>query len=189
MKTRIAQFTAFALAIATPGIGFASSLYGSTATTAIYCCAAPTEPNRITHFISALVGPMLEFPQDSFVFFPNDPGSGVDVDVGQSSLTFTSVDGAAAVPATFNGYVFTFVQAPPIQAVSIDTGSDFIPVDLTFTSDSITVNFAGVAPAAGGKSILDITLAPVPEEPTMLLFGVGLLALRMLRNRMRPGDA
>ena len=47
----------------------AASLYGSTATTAWYCCNAPTEPYRQTEFTSATIGDLIEYSETAFYWF------------------------------------------------------------------------------------------------------------------------
>ena len=166
-----------------PTASIASTLYGSTITAAIYCCVAPTEPNRITNIVSSVVSDAVEFPENAFTFHDGPSPDGIDIDFGTSAVSFLAKSNSTAHPGTFNGFVFTFSGAPAILNVTINPISNFTPVNLAFTSNSITINFAGRSVTSASRALFDITLAPVPAPSAATTFAAGILALGLLLRR------
>lgn len=88
----------------------------------------------------------------------------------------------------FNGFVFSFVGAPTILGVGINALSNFNPVSLSFTSNSVTFDLKGLFVNPQSKLVIDLTLADqtaVPLPAALPLFAVGLGALGFMGWRKR----
>jgi hypothetical protein len=85
--------------------------------------------------------------------------------------------------------VYTFSGGPDITGVTADPAitPSVMPTSLSFTSDSIFVNDAGLITSVGAMQILDITTGsvpvPTPEPSTLALLGGGLAGLVFFRRR------
>ena len=108
-------------------------------------------------------------------------------DITADQVIQTSAVSARAASGSFNGVVYNFSGlSSPITAVTVDPASTVIPVDVTFTGDSIDVNAAGLSIPAGGKYILDVAtggMVTTPEPSTIALLGIGLAGLATIRRR------
>ena len=79
-------------------------------------------------------------------------------DVADTTVTETFLITTGVVAGTFNGPVYTFKGAPPITNVTVDPDSDHEvdPVNISFTTDSISVNDSGLHVTDGAKQILHV---------------------------------
>jgi hypothetical protein len=79
-------------------------------------------------------------------------------DVADTTVTETFLTTTSLAAGTFNGPVYTFKGAPPITNVTVDPNSDHQvdPVNISFTSDSISVNDSGIHVTDGAKQILHV---------------------------------
>jgi hypothetical protein len=82
-------------------------------------------------------------------------------DVLDTTVTETFLMTASLGVGKFNGPVYKFTGAPPITNVTVDPNSDHSgdPVEISFTTDSISVNDSGLHVTSGAKQILDVTFA------------------------------
>jgi len=82
--------------------------------------------------------------------------------------------------SSFNGFVFNFSGAPKIVNVTLDAASTFTPTNITFTSNSISLNLSGDTVTTSSVLILDIRLqnsVETPEPSTALTLGTSLVGL------------
>src|SRR5437764_9360770 len=124
--TAAAALAAAALAPA----AHAQNLAGSQVTVAGYCCAAATPANQATNAVTATVGAGTEFPQGSLTSLTSGLSAvPVAIDVGSNYIELNYTAGAVINPGGFNGYIFTFANAPTITGVSLDpaTSAGYAP--------------------------------------------------------------
>lgn len=167
----------------------AQSLTGSTVNLAGYCCTAPTEEDRVTAMLSAVVGAGVEFPEGSLTSLDPllDPVP-VAIDVGSSTIDIDYAAGGTTPPGGFNGFVFSFTGAPAILSVSLDPASTYTPV-VTFEGNSIFVNEAGLTLTATSRALINVTPVPEPETWATMMGGLGLVSLLARRRRKGGGQA
>jgi hypothetical protein len=162
---------------------WAQGLTGSTSTTAVYCCSAPTEASRISNFVNAVVGPGVEVPAGALVPSGSLGVIPVTMDFTGTSIRVTYTANSTAATGAFNGYLFQFAGAPAITAVTLDPASTFIPTGFGFTANSVFFNASGLSIASGATSILNVST--VPEASTVALMLAGLAAVGALVRRRR----
>ncbi|WP_295624092.1 PEP-CTERM sorting domain-containing protein [uncultured Nitrosomonas sp.] len=161
----------------------ALTLDDSTVSAAVYCCSAPTETYRVSNFVSATVADGIEFPENSFTSII----SGISViplniDIGTTTIDLHYTGSAIAASGTFNGYVFSFSGAPTITNVTINAASTFNPTGLSFTTDSVLVDNAGLHFTSSSHLLLDVSLVPEPSTYAMLIVGVLTILLAYRRR-------
>lgn len=192
MATR-ALLAAAVAAITLAPAAHAQNLAGSQVTVAGYCCTSPPGPGtQATNAVTATVGPNTEFPPGSLTSLTSGLSSlPVAIDVGSNDIEINYSAGGVAAPGGFNGYVFTFANAPTITGVTLDSrsSSGYTPT-LTFSGNQVFVNEAGLTLTPTTMGLFDVTTAttpppPVPEPETyaMLLAGLGLLGWTARRRR------
>jgi hypothetical protein len=116
---------------------------------------------------TGFTGPGVVSPSASFLF----EGTSATVTDTQITETGFAVGGPYATSA-FNGFVITDLTSSNITGVSIDAATNvpgFDASDLSFTSDSISINVEGLnVPSASDKIVLDVTF-PGSTQTTPIL--------------------
>jgi hypothetical protein len=128
----------------------------------------------------------VEYTLGSFAAY--NPSFSVDV-TGQS-LIIASTGGVAFASADFNGFVLDLTSSTQFLSASVDPGSSLLPTSLSFDSDEIFVNFAGLTRLDGFSTTINFTTnaaSAVPEPTTwaMMLIGFGAVGYSMRRGRNR----
>lgn len=191
MATRTLFATA-AVALAAAALApsaHAQSLVGSQVTAAGYCCSAPTPADQATNAATATVGAATEFPEGSFTSLSSGLSTlPVAIDVGSNYIRLVYSAGGLANAGGFNGYVFTFDNAPTITRATLDPSSNYDPT-VSFAGNRIFLNEAGLTLSPGSTAMIDLTTCtpapPVPEPATyaMLLGGLGVLGWTARQRR------
>lgn len=186
MNVRMSCAAAVAALACCPMTGAqAQDLTGSTVNLAAYCCTMPTEEDRATALLTAVVGPGIEFPEGSLVSrIPGLDPVPVTIDVGASTIDIDYASGGVTAPGGFNGFVFSFTGAPAIAGVSVDPSSTYTPV-VSFEGNSIFVNEAGLTLTADSRALINVTPIPEPEIYAMMLGGLGLVSALASRRRRK----
>lgn len=90
-------------------------------------------------------------------------------------------------PASFNGFTISGPLADsPILSVFLDPSSNVAGLtnsNLSFTTDSVTVNLVGATYQVGSVGLIDVQFAPLPEALPLLASGVATLALLGWRRK------
>lgn len=107
-----------------------------------------------------------------------------DVSANQITLTFDSAGFFNG--GTFNGLVITDTTSANIIGAVLDGSSTLSPV-VTFTGDTVDINFAGVTDfLATDKVVVDVTFGGAPEPAVWALMLVGFAGMgAALRTRRR----
>jgi hypothetical protein len=115
------------------------------------------------------------------------PGGGNSFGQTSYEITATQVIIANIIPGTFftsadfNGYAFTdLTKNPFITAVTLDASSTITGGVVSFTSDSVMLNFSGITMSRGQTAIYDLTFGPTsvtPEPSSFVLLGTGILGV------------
>jgi len=164
----------------------AQDLAGSQVTVAGYCCTSPPgAATQVTNAQTQTVGPGTEFPAGSFTSLSSGLAPlPVAIDVGSAYIELNYSGAGSAAAGGFNGFVFTFANAPTITGASLDALSTYAPA-VTFSGNKVFVNEAGLNIGATSMAMIDLSTAgtpapPVPEPETfaLLLAGLGVLAVR-----------
>jgi PEP-CTERM motif len=156
-----------------------ADLVGAQVSIGGYCCNSPTPPDLFTNVLTGTVP--VGFPVGSLISVTTLAVIPASFDITAGQITESAAVAARATSGNFNGVVYGFSGlSSPITNVTVDALSTIIPVSVTFTSNSVDVNVAGLSIPNGGKYVLDVTTGGVvatPEPSTIVLFGVGLAGL------------
>ncbi len=122
-------------------------------------------------------GPLTVSPTASYAPFGNATAT-----VSNTQLTFTALLGTTYVPAAFNGFTITDDSRNPlIVGVTIDPvtspGVGFNASGISFTSNSVSVNFQSLTFLSTDNVTLDVSFASsvIPEPSSLLMAGISVL--------------
>jgi len=111
------------------------------------------------------------------------PGRNFGFDIGNSTISYLpdeSVGYGDFGSGGFNGFVLTFTGAPTITGVTYDAGgSTFAPTGISFTGNTVSLDFSGASVLPTSISEVDLTFAggSVPEPQTWVLMLTGVAAM------------
>ena len=114
-------------------------------------------------------------------YFPNSNWYSVDVEASSFSVLYGRAPSWSS--AIFNGLIISdmdWIGAPgSIVGVNVSTNlAGFDNSRVTFTADSVSINWQSLSFAAGTRWDIDlITTHSVPVPATLILFGLGLAGL------------
>jgi hypothetical protein len=181
MKLIHAAAAALSLAIAAPAQ--AASFLGDTVNGSYYY------PNVST--LSANAGDQIVSPSATFDF-STVPGIAATVTGDQISISYTPPEGDTVsyfTTADFNGIVFTDLSASDISGAIVDGSSTLTP-SVSFTPDSVDINFSNLAMTASSSVVVDVSFGAVPEPATWAMFLLGFGAIGWtLRSRRKDAVA
>lgn len=181
MRKTFSIFTA-SIVLAMSSTVEAGGFDGAQVTTTAYCCTAPMEADRISIPLTKVVGTGVEFTSGSIQTIRGFSIIGSNIDIGSSTIDLDYVVSSLSANGSFNGYVFDFSgpNLPVIAGVSLNPLSTFAAssIGLSFDSDTIRYNGAGLDISPTSRVLIDVVFAPAVPEPgtyAMLLAGLGLL--------------
>jgi len=158
----------------------ASSLIGSTVTGTLY---TPDLNTILGGPTTAVVGASTPtFPVGSIL--GNTPFS---INITGNQIFYYPATTVTYGVKPFNGFVFTFANAPTILGVSLDSASTFTPTGIWSTGNSVYLNLSGDSVRSTSVAVLDVQLqarpTPEPASWALMLSSVGLIrAVRFRRN-------
>ncbi len=139
---------------------------------ASYCCTNPTESNRISDVLIAVVGSETEFPlienSDN-----NTDGLRVvdaDVDINNTQIEIDYAKTTTLASGLFNGYVFDFGPIgtiPDIKSISLNSATTFdeSDIDLSFDSDTIRISLPGQRITPDSLILVDVLFHSKQSPP------------------------
>jgi hypothetical protein len=87
---------------------------------------------------------------------------------------------------SFNGIVLTDLTKSKISDVTVASSSTepgFTSSDFTFTSNSVTVNFAGLSASTSHAFVLDVSFVPEPASWALMIVGFAGLGAALRHGR------
>jgi hypothetical protein len=110
-----------------------------------------------------------------------DAADGITIVVGPKTITIINDEPLAFAAGTFNGPDLVFTGTTILDATIDPVSAADFQGTLSFTPDSIEVNFAGLAPQTGHALVIDVD--SLPEPASLSLLGVAVAGLAWLRRR------
>jgi hypothetical protein len=151
------------LAIAGASNASAASIVGETVNVTT---RFPSNTTVFTNPGNRIVTDSVEYGLGSFAAY----NASFSVDVRGESLVISSTGGIAFASADFNGFVLDLLSGSQFLSVSVDPTSSLLPTGISFDSDELFVNFAGLTRLDGFSTTINFTttnaVAPVPEPAT-----------------------
>ena len=159
----------------------ATGLMGSNVTLGIY---APDTSTLVQSQGSATVTAAVEYPSIGQEVVNNVVvGPAWTSDIGNTTIELVEVGGLNVLASgQFHGFIYSFTGAPAIASVSLDASSTLVPVALWSSSNSVFIDYAGMA-IFGPKTTL-VNVFFVPEPTAIVLNGMALGCLLLRRRRM-----
>jgi hypothetical protein len=183
MATKTLLATAAVAAIALSPMAQAQSLTGSEVTVTGYCCTAVVDTDIVTNTLTATVGPTVEFPEGSIMAtMAGFEALPVSIDVSGSTIEISYSAGGDVPAGGFNGFAFSFVDAPTITGATVDPSSTYTPT-VSFTGNTVWVNEAGSTLTSTSSVLVNISAVPEPETYGMMLGGLAVLGFMARRRR------
>ena len=119
------------------------------------------------------VGPGVEIPSDAI---END--TKFDIDIGDNFILFSFNSTSNWTVVSANGWAFSDTNStiPKIAGYSIGATTGTVTglpeVDLSFTSESVFANFAGVRANTGSTIRMEVVFVPEPSCLSLMVLGV-----------------
>lgn len=132
---------------------------------------------------SAIVGPNIEFPNDSVAGYRS-----LSFDLSDTKITICC--NAVFADAAFNGFAFTFTSVVPTGA-TVDSSSSYAPYGISLVGNTLFLNYQNVTYTGYGASIIDLQFggAPTPEPAGWAVMIVGLFGAGLAFRRRRAAVA
>ena len=120
---------------------------------------------------------------DTFAPFLGSTGGSVGTNftyqITDTQVILTDLNNTGALDAPFTGFSFTDSSENPMFASLTEDGASTLAGVTSFTSNSLTLNFADAVVTPGATAIYDFTTTQAasvtPEPSSLVLLGTGLL--------------